>query len=480
MRPSDIVHDDERVSPTQFEVAGDHALRPFRRFSQRKAAGGLLLLVAAACSLVWANSPWASSFAAMLNEPFGVSFGEHLLRFDLRHWINDGLMTVFFFAVGLEIKRELLLGDLANRRHAMLPLIAALGGMLVPAAIYVALNAGGAGVRGWAIPMATDIAFALGALSLLGARIPIGLKVFVVALAVVDDLGAMVVIGVFYTASIDWGGVAVASVFLAALFVANLLGARRGGVYLVLASGLWYGLLLSGFHATLAGVLTAVFVPMRVRIRPDVLARVVRRGADAIEAHAGRGASPGMDAERFEAIHLLRFALRIATSPMQRFEHAVQPWVTFAILPVFALFNAGVAIDPQTVSALASPVGLGVVFGLVVGKPLGVFGASWLAVRSGVAVLPEDVSWRHMAGAAWLAGIGFTMSLFITGLSFRAAGPQAAAKLGILVGSCVAAAAGMAILLTARRADARRPARLRRHERTPPDEPDAAPHPDPS
>jgi Na+:H+ antiporter, NhaA family len=465
MRPSDLVHDDEQVSPTQFEVAGDQVLRPFRRFSQRKAAGGLLLLVAAAGSLLWANSPWSASFAAMLNEPFGVSFGDHLLRFDLRQWINDGLMTVFFFAVGLEIKREVLLGELSHRRQAMLPLVAAVGGMLVPASIYLALNAGGAGARGWGIPMATDIAFALGALSLLGARIPIGLKVFVVALAVVDDLGAMLVIGVFYTASIAWTGVAVAGGFLLALFVANLLGARRGAVYLVLTCGLWYGLLLAGVHATLAGVLAAVFVPMRVRIRPDVLARVVRRGAKAIETHAGRGAAPGMDAERFEAINLLRFALQIATSPLQRFEHAVQPWVTFLILPVFALFNAGVTIDPSALSALGSPIGLGVVLGLLIGKPVGVYGASWLAVRTGLAALPAGVTWRHMAGAACLAGIGFTMSLFITGLSFPAAGLQAAAKLGILVGSGVAAAAGIAILLTVRPVDARHPASRRRRPR---------------
>jgi Na+:H+ antiporter, NhaA family len=212
-----------------------------------------------------------------------------------------------------------------------------------------------------------------------------------------------------------------------------------------------------GEHATLAGVLTAIFVPMRVRIRPEVLARVVRRGADAIEARAGSAAAPGMDAERFEAINLLRFALRTATPPIQRFEHAVQPWVTFAILPIFALFNAGVTIDPQTMSALASPVGLGVVVGLAIGKPVGVFGASWLAVRTGVAVLPDGVSWRHMAGVACLTGIGFTMALFVTGLSFPGPGLQSVAKLGILVGSCVAAAAGMAVLLTARRSGASGP-----------------------
>jgi Na+:H+ antiporter, NhaA family len=466
MRPSDLVHDDERVSPTQLEAAGEGVLRTFRRFSQRKSAGGLLLLLATVVSLVWANSPWEASFAALVQEPFGVSLGGRLLTFDLRQWINDGLMTVFFFAVGLEIKREVLIGDLATRRRAMLPIAAALGGMLLPAAIYLALNAGGAGARGWGIPMATDIAFALGALSLLGARIPIGLKVFVVALAVVDDLGAMVVIGVFYTGSVDGGGIVVAAAFLAALYVANLVGARRGAVYLVLGSGLWYGLLVSGVHPTLAGVLAAVTVPMRVKIRGDVVARVVRRGADAIEAHAHGGATRLTEEERFEAIHLLRFALRMATSPMQRFEHAVQPWVTFAILPVFALVNAGVSIDPQALPALGSSVGLGVVAGLVIGKPLGVLGASWWAVKAGVAVLPEGVSWRHMVGAACLTGIGFTMSIFVTGLAFPGAGLQAAAKLGILLGSGIAAVAGLAVLLAVRGPRARR--RASRPWRTPP------------
>jgi Na+:H+ antiporter, NhaA family len=462
MNASAILHDDERASRTQLELAGDQLLRPFRRFSQHRAAGGLLLLCATACSLVWANSPWASSYAAMLEQPFGISFGDHLLRFDLRHWINDGFMTVFFFAIGLEIKREIFFGELARLRQAVLPVLAAIGGMLVPAAIYLALNAGGSGSGGWSIPIATDIAFALGALTVLGARVPIGLKVFVVALAIVDDLGAMAVIGLFHTRSIDAEGIAIAGLFLLALVAANLTGLRRGIVYSVLGAGLWYGLLSSGIHATLAGVLMAFCVPMRVKVRPNVLARVVRRGADIIQAQAGDGVGGQMDADRFEAIHLLRFILRIATSPVQRFEHAVQPWVTFAILPTFALFNAGVAIDPSSLRALASPVGLGVGVGLAIGKPLGVLGASWLAVRAGVAVLPEGVSWRDLAGAACLTGIGFTMALFIADLSFAATGAQAAAKLGILIGSLCAAGAGWAVLITpwrVRRADTTGPAR---------------------
>lgn len=451
MRFRRLVRDDELLARTQAERVADLALRPFHQFARRQASGGLLLLVCAVVAIAWANSPWASGYGQLLHEPFGISFGEHLLRFDLRHWINDGLMAVFFFAVGLEIKRELLVGELAEPRQAMLPIAAAIGGMVVPALIYAAFNTGGEGAHGWGIPMATDIAFALGALVLLGARIPEGLKIFLVALAIVDDLGALLVIAIFYTASIEWSGIAIAAAFLAALLVANRAGARRAPIYLALGAGLWYGLLISGLHATLAGVLSALLVPARVRIVPDALAQVIRRSADAIETQRTNGVRSAMDPERFATISVLSRALDAANSPLQRFEHMVQPWVTFAILPVFALFNAGVAIDASAMRTLASPVPLGIIAGLVIGKPAGICVASWLAVKTGLATLPEGVSWRHVTGTAFLAGIGFTMALFISGLAFPGTDLESEAKLGILIGSLVSAAVGVAILLTTQR-----------------------------
>ncbi len=451
MKLRTLVRDDELLARTQSERVGERVLRPFQQFARWQASGAVLLLFCAVCALVWANSAWALAYQEMLHEPFGISFGEHLLRFDLHHWINDGLMAVFFFSVGLEIKREFLVGELAEFRKAMLPLAAAVGGMLVPAAIYTAFNAGGEGAHGWGVPMATDIAFALGALAVLGRRIPEGLTLFLVALAIVDDLGALLVIALVYTASINTAGLAIAALFFAGLFVANRAGLRRAPIYLALGIGAWYGLLISGVHATLAGVLSAMFVPARVRILPEAIAGVIRRSGDAIEAHDDNGTGLAMDPDRFAAISALGRVLEAAKSPLQRFEHMVHPWVAFGIVPVFALFNAGVAIDASAMRALASPVPLGIMAGLVIGKPAGVCVASWIAVKMGLAALPDGVSWRHVYGTAWLAGIGFTMALFISGLAFPGTGLEGQAKLGILVGSLVSAALGIGILLTASR-----------------------------
>jgi NhaA family Na+:H+ antiporter len=333
----------------------------------------------------------------------------------------------------------------------MLPIAAAVGGMLVPALCYAAFNVGGEGASGWGIPMATDIAFALGALAVVGSRIPEGLKVFLIALAIVDDLGALLIIAVVYTASINWSGLVLAAVFLGALFVASRAGARRAPIYLALGIGAWYGLLLSGVHATLAGVLTALLVPARVKIVPDALAGVIRRGADAIDVQAAHGVRGAMEPERFETSSVLSRTLDAAKSPIQRFEQMVHPWVAFGIVPVFALFNAGVAIDAAAIRTLAFPVPLGIMAGLVLGKPAGILLASWLAVKAGLATLPEGVSWRHVCGTAWLAGIGFTMALFISGLAFPGIGLERQAKLGILLGSLISAVVGIAILLTTRR-----------------------------
>lgn len=455
MKQDRLAHDDELRRRTKAERAGDRVLRPFQHFARREASGALVLLGFAVLALVWANSPWAGAYVRMLGMPLGLSLGEHTLRLDLRHWINDGLMAIFFFMVGLEIKREFLVGELAERRKAMLPIMAAVGGMVVPALVYAGFNFNGEGAGGWGIPMATDIAFALGALSILGSRIPDSVKVFLVALAIVDDLGALLVIAIFYTASINWLGVALIAVVLLALWVANRMGARTGAVYLVLGLGLWAAFFMSGLHATLAGVLTAMFVPARVKILPEALPHVIRRGADNIEAQALDNEPDALDRDRVAIIDAMGRSLNAATAPLQRFEHAVHPWVTYAILPVFGLFNAGVAIDATVVGTLATSVPLGIMAGLVFGKSVGITLASWLAVRAGLAVLPDGASWRHVIGTAFLAGIGFTMALFINGLAFAGTHFEREAQLAILVASVLAAGIGIAILLTTKEKQAR-------------------------
>jgi NhaA family Na+:H+ antiporter len=457
MNPGSLAHEEELLGQTKAERAGDRVMRPFQLFAQQQASGGLVLLGCAVLALAWANSPWARVYEQMLGVPLGISLGEQVLILDLRHWINDGLMAIFFFSVGLEIKREFLVGELAERRKAMLPIVAAVGGMVVPALIYAGFNFNGAGAKGWAIPMATDIAFALGALAVLGSRIPEALKVFLVALAIVDDLGALLVIAIFYTESIEWRGVAVIAALLLALWLANRIGSRRGSIYLLLGLGLWAGFFMSGLHATLAGVLTALFVPAGVTIVPGALPQVIRRGADDIEAQALDNEPDAMDPDRVAIIGAIGGSLDAATAPLQRFEHVVHPWVTYGILPVFALFNAGVAIDATVLRTLPTAMPLGIMVGLVFGKSVGIGLASWLAVKTGLAALPDGSTWRQLIGTAFLAGIGFTMALFISSLAFAGTHFEREAQLAILIGSLLAAAVGIIILLTSKATQASGP-----------------------
>jgi NhaA family Na+:H+ antiporter len=450
MNTGHLARDDELLNRTQAERAADNVARPFQLFAQRQASGATVLLGCAILALAWANSPWAWAYEQMLGVPLAISLGEQTLRLDLRHWINDGLMAIFFFSVGLEIKREFLVGELAERRKAMLPIVAAVGGMVVPALIYAGFNFNGAGAHGWGIPMATDIAFALGALAVLGSRIPEALKVFLVALAIVDDLGALLVIAIFYTPSIEWHGIAVIAVMLLALWEANRIGARRGSIYLLLGLGLWAGFYMSGLHATLAGVLTALFVPARVKIVTSALPQLIRRGADDIEAQALDSEPDAMDPDRVAIIGAIEGSLDASTAPLQQFERVVQPWVTYGILPLFGLFNAGVAIDATVLRALPTAVPLGIMVGLVFGKSVGIGLASWLAVKTGQAELPEGATWPQLIGTAFLAGIGFTMALFISGLAFHDSHFEREAQLAILIGSLLAAVVGIAILLTSK------------------------------
>ena len=380
-----------------------HALREFVAL---ESAAGILLAVAAGAALAIANSPFALLYDSFLDTPVEVRVGVLQIAKPLLLWINDGLMAVFFFLVGLEIKREVLEGELSELRQIVLPAVAALGGMVIPAAIYAAINAGNPiALAGWAIPAATDIAFALGVLSLLGNRVPTGLKVFLLTLAILDDLGAIVIIAIFYASDLAPLSLGVASVALLALFVLNRSGVARLAPYFFVGLVLWVSVLKSGVHATLAGVALAFFIPIRAR-GPD------------------------------------------SHSPLRSLEHDLHAPVAFAILPLFAFANAGVPLGQVGIGTFFEPVPLGIAAGLLAGKPIGVFLASWFTVRIGFARLPEGVSWSAIFGASVLCGIGFTMSLFIAGLAFEGAGGDymVQTRLGVLFGSVVSAVLGLAIL----------------------------------
>lgn len=383
-------------------------LSPFQRFFSTTAAGGIVLLVCTLLALAWANSPWAESYHHLWEWSLRIGSSSFGMSLPLHAWVNDGLMAVFFLLVGLEIKREVLIGELSTRRTATLPVAAALGGMLVPAALYAVVNSRGAGAPGWGVPMATDIAFALGILALLGDRVPSGLRVFLAALAIADDLGAVLVIALFYTGSLNWAALGGAAGVVCLLWLMNRSGVRQPIFYALIGIVLWCFMFASGVHATIAGVLLALTVPSRAASVNE-------------------------------------------TGTLQRMEHALNPYVAFLIMPLFAVANAGVSLAGASV-ALKSPVVWGIALGLIVGKPLGITLASLIAVRTRAADLPAGVQWRHLHGAAWLGGIGFTMSLFIAGLAFSDATVLDTAKLGILGASVCAGLVGYVLLRSVTRA----------------------------
>lgn len=423
----------------------DVFIRPFQEFVKVESSAGLVLLFCTAIALAWANSPWAESYFSLVHLDATLSVGGFVLSKSLLHWINDGLMVIFFFLVGLEIKRELLVGELASLRQAMLPIAAAVGGMVVPALLYTAWNSGSAGAPGWGIPMATDIAFAIGVLALLGNRVPFGLKVFLMALAIVDDLGAVLVIAFFYTADISTAYLLWAGGFFLILLLANWWHVRHPLVYVLLGVGLWFCFLKSGVHATIAGVLLAMTIPLRSRTPT----REFWEKSQAIleEFTATRSEQqPVLTEDQLATIHALERESERVQTPLQRMEHGLHPWVSFFIMPVFALANAGVALGGETSSALSSPVALGIIAGLVLGKQLGITFFSWLATKFKMAVLPVGVSWRHVYGAGWLGGIGFTMSLFVASLAFGESALLDVSKVGILTASVIAGAGGWLIL----------------------------------
>ncbi len=426
-----------------------YTILPFQKFFRVETLSSVVLLTAAVLSLLLANSPWAGPFSAVWATPISIGIASFEISKPLVLWINEGLMAIFFFLVGLEIKREILVGELASVKKAALPVAAAVGGIIMPAILYAGLNAGTAGVRGWGIPMATDIAFALGVLSLLGGRIPLALKVFLAALAIADDIMATLVIALFYSSDIQWANLIAAAIILLMLVFINRIGVWRPLIYLLLGIGLWLALLKSGLHATLAGILLAAMVPASNNIDAD---RFLEQGY-ALLAHFKRNGRTGShiltNRGQRAAVHALKDACQDVLPALSRLEHELHPWVAFLIMPGFALVNAGVPVPTEIGSALGNPVTLGVILGLLVGKPLGISFFSWLVVRTGLAALPAGVTWRHIYGVSWLGGIGFTMSLFISNLAFAQASEQLLmAKTGILIASLSAAVVGMSILRT--------------------------------
>ncbi len=388
----------------------DKLLLPLHDFLRLESAGGLVLMAAAVLALIVANSPLAVHYAALQDLPVSIRVGSFGVAKPLLLWINDGLMAVFFFLIGMELKREVLDGHLSSLRQASLPALAAAGGMLVPAVFYAAFNwTDSDAMQGWAIPTATDIAFALGVLSLLGNRVPAALKAFLLSVAIFDDLGAIVVIAIFYTADLSTLALTVSGGLILALAVLNRAGVMKPAAYILIGIGLWVAVLKSGVHATLAGVVLAMFVPLRAPDRPGSA---------------------------------------VPESPLRQLEHALHPWVAFGILPIFAFANAGVPIVGLSTSDTFHPVPLGIVTGLFLGKQIGILSFCWIGIRARLASLPEGVSWWQLHGASLLCGIGFTMSLFIASLAFEHGGTSylGLERLGILIGSLVSGLLGYIVL----------------------------------
>jgi NhaA family Na+:H+ antiporter len=408
--------------------------KPLERFLRIEAASGVMLLVAALIALVWANSPWSHAYHALWHTSLGAHVGPFALERSLEWFVNDVLMVVFFFVVGLEIRREVQKGELSELRRAALPVLAALGGMVVPALVYLAV-AGSAETRhGWGVPMATDIAFALGILALLGRRVPAALRVLLLALAVIDDLGAIVVIALFYSAGIAWHGLGIAVAGIAVIFALQFFGVRLKAIYVLPGVMVWAGIYAAGVHPTIAGVIIGLLTPTRAWLGPDGfthhVGHEVRRISDAsdLSTHELASALKHVDRARREAI-----------SPAEALIEALHPWVAFVIMPTFALANAGVSLGGVTLDGHAATIALGTSLGLVIGKPVGVILACFVAIRLGIAKLPLGLGSRHLTVLGLVAGIGFTMALFVAQLAFSNVTELGSAKLGVLCASGVAA-----------------------------------------
>ncbi len=417
-----------------------------QQFIRQAASGGIVLLVCTIIAMLWRNLPGGESYIEFWEQKLAITVGSLTLSESLLHWINDGLMVIFFFVVGLEIKREVTSGELASARRAALPIAGAVGGMLIPAAIYLALNSGGPAQQGWGIPMATDIAFTLGILTVMGSRVPLPLKVFITALAIADDLGAILVIAIFYTSEISWVALGIALIIFFILIGFNRARVYSPLPYAIMGIGLWLAFLQSGIHPTIAGVLLAVTIPSRSPANIRTLLAQVISLLKSFELPALWQENP--DSRRQAAVSTIEHIGERMQSPAQRLEELLAPWSTYIILPLFALANAGVAISSDSISTLSSRVSMGIILGLVIGKPLGIAIISYGAARLGLAELPEGIQWRQLAGASFLAGIGFTMALFIGSAAFSNEPTLLEiSKLAILVASLIAAVLGSVVLL---------------------------------
>lgn len=428
--------------------SGERLMRPIQDFIKAETSGGILLMFSAIAALALANSALASAYNGFWHTKLTISLGSFHLTKPLILWLDEGLMSLFFLVVGLEIKREIIEGELASIKHAALPIAGAIGGMAVPAIIYALINAGGAGAGGWGIPMATDIAFSLGVLALLGRRVPLALKTFVVALAIVDDIGAVLVIAFFYTSKISLEALLASAIIVAALVIVNKLGIRNPVAYFLLGALLWLALLKSGVHATLAGIILALFIPAASQINT---ADFIYSKQSLLEKLKPSIMSKSLSHDEFKnTMYELNKLNNNFEAPMNRLERIMLPWVTFAIIPLFALANAGIDVKGSLNDSISSPVTIGILLGLLAGKQLGITGFVWLAVKTGLCKLPDKISWKHIYGASWLCGIGFTMSIFMTNLSFNTNLLLTEAKIGVLMASLVAGFGGWLILRTAK------------------------------
>lgn len=427
----------------------DKITEPIQRFVKQEKSGGIVLGISVLAALYLANSPWSDEYFHFLENKIGIVFNDvSFLKYSLHHWINDGLMAIFFFVIGLELKREIVAGELSNPRKALLPIGAALGGMLIPAIIYFSLNPTGEASNGWGIPMATDIAFALGVLHFLGKRIPLSLKVFLTALAIVDDLGAVLVIAFFYTSEISIQSLLVGLGFVLVMFIGNKMGIRNILFYAIIGIvGVWIAFLLSGVHATIAAVLAAFVIPANVGIKENIFIERIKNSINKFKDILPNDKVTLTD-EQIHQLEIIKKDTNCAIPPLQRLEHAMHPIVTFIVLPIFALANAGVSVNVDVQELFSTNVALGVSLGLLAGKVIGIVGITWLLVKLRIAPFPEGMNLRNLFGISFLASIGFTMSLFISSLAFTDEIIITQAKIGIFTASIIGGIVGFFILRT--------------------------------